>query len=252
MATIEISSQLGQIFSEFSYTAPFVVLLLCGVGLPLPEEVTLLGAGLLLHRGQVEFLPISIVCGVAILLGDSIPYWVGRRYGMAALRMRWVSRFLRPERMSRMERRFERHGNWGVFVCRFLAGVRIPGYFVAGTMRMGYGRFLLLDTLGVLITVPASIWLGQLFGDKIQELEGTMGDLHFVLAFLVLALTLILVVRSRRARVALKEARDHERAARLEAARVRAAKAADGSVGPESEESELEPEDLAPRRRAPG
>jgi membrane protein DedA with SNARE-associated domain len=221
MGSIELSTHLGEIFTEFSYTAPFVVLLLCGLGLPLPEEVTLIGAGLLLHQGEVQFVPISLVCATAILLGDSIPYWLGRRYGKAALRLPWVSRILRPDRFSRMERRFETHGNWGVFVCRFLAGVRIPGYFVAGTMRMSYGRFLLLDGLGVLITVPASIYVGMLFGGKIEELQRTIGDLHLVLAFLVLALALTLVVRARLSRVALKESRDRERAARLEAVRAR-------------------------------
>ena len=231
MAAIELSNQLGDIFSEFSYTAPFVVLLLCGVGLPLPEEVTLLGAGLLLYRGEVAFVPISVVCGAAILLGDSIPYWLGRRYGDQALRIPWVRRILRPDRMKRLQRRFEAHGNWGIFVCRFLAGVRIPGYFVAGTMRMSFPRFLILDGLGVLLTVPTIIYLGQLFGGKIEELETTIGDLHLVLAFLVLSLILILLVRSRRARVALKEARDRERAARLEAARAKTRAAREPDTG---------------------
>ena len=42
-------------------------------------------------------------------------------------------------------RRFEAHGNWATFFCRFVAGIRIPGYFVAGTMGMTYRRFLLLE-----------------------------------------------------------------------------------------------------------
>ena len=128
---------------------------------------------------------------------------------------------MHPERFYRIERRFDAHGNWATFVCRFLSGVRIPGYFIAGTLRMPYPKFLLLDGLGVLITVPAAIYLGELFGGKVEELKGSMGDLHMLLAFLVFSLVLILVIRSRRARIALKESRDRERAARLEAARVR-------------------------------
>src|SRR5688572_25612104 len=139
---------IGGSFGRFHYLAPFVVLFLCGVGLPLPEEVTLLGSGLLLHQGEVEFVPIVVVCSLAILLGDSIPYWLGRRFGMNALRVRWVRRIIHPERFARLEKRFQRHGNWAVFACRFFAGVRIPGYFLAGTLRMGFGRFLLLDGLG--------------------------------------------------------------------------------------------------------
>ena len=50
--TTEGERKLSELFGDFSYTAPFVVLLLCGIGLPLPEEVTLIASGLLLHQGE--------------------------------------------------------------------------------------------------------------------------------------------------------------------------------------------------------
>jgi membrane protein DedA with SNARE-associated domain len=193
---------IGGIFGRFHYLAPFAVLFLCGVGLPLPEEVTLLASGLLLHQGKVEFVPMVVVCSLAILLGDSVPYWLGRRYGMNALRIRWVRRIIHPERFARLEKRFQRHGNWAVFACRFFAGVRIPGYFLAGTLRMGYGRFLLLDTLGVMLSVPISIWLGKVFADQMDRLQQSYRQLHLVLAFAVVALILVLSVRARSRRAA--------------------------------------------------
>ena len=198
ISLLEGPSFLGEIFGEFSYLAPFVVLLLCGVGLPLPEEVTLIGAGLLLYRGEVEFLPIVGVCSLAILLGDSIPFWLGRRYGTSALRVPFVAKRLPPARFERLQQRFAEHGNMFTFACRFVAGVRIPGYFVAGTMRMGYGRFLLLDALGVLISVPISIYLGKIFGGSVDTLKERFHDFHLILAFLLLTVTLILLIRHRK------------------------------------------------------
>lgn len=193
---------LEPLFGRFGYLAPFTVLLLCGMGLPLPEEVSLIGSGVLLHQGEVEFLPIVIVCSVAILLGDSIPFWLGRRYGLAALRVRWVARVVHPERFARLQRRFEDHGNWATFACRFLAGVRIPGYFLAGMMGMSYVRFLVLDLLGVLISVPVSIWLGRLFADQVDTLQARMKNLHVLLAFLAVSLVLIIVIRAQAKRAA--------------------------------------------------
>jgi len=195
---LDASEIVGDIFGEFSYLAPFVVLLLCGVGLPLPEEVTLIGSGILLYRGEVEFVPITIVCSVAILLGDSFPFWLGKKYGMNALRIRWVARLLHPDRLSRLRTRFEEHGNWATFACRFFAGIRIPGYFIAGTMGMRYSRFLLLDALGVLISVPISIYLGKLFGGSMDTLQERVRDIHLILAFLALSLVFILVIRHRK------------------------------------------------------
>jgi len=200
MGLIEQTSFLSGIFGEFSYVGPFVVLLLCGIGLPIPEEVTLILSGILLHEGKVEFVPIVLACSIAVLIGDSAPFWLGRRYGMNALKIKWVARILHPERFEKLRQRFEEHGNWATFACRFFAGIRIPGYFVAGTMGMRYSRFLVLDALGVVISVPLSIYLGELFGGQIDKLNERIKDLHMILAFLAVALALIMIVGARRRR----------------------------------------------------
>jgi len=194
------SEWVAAFFTRFNYIAPFTVLLLCGVGFPLPEEVTLIGSGLLLHKGEVEFFAITGTCSVAILLGDSIPFWLGRRFGMSALQHRFARRIVHPERLSKLEARFKDHGNWATFVCRFFPGVRIPGYFLAGTMRMSYPRFILLDSLGVLISVPASIYLGKIFGSSMDQLKHKLGDLHLILGFLLVAVAGFMIWRSRSGR----------------------------------------------------
>ena len=205
LAWAGITDYFNALLERFHYLAPFTFLLLCGVGMPLPEEVALIGSGILLHEGEVRFVPITLVCSLAILIGDSIPYWIGRHWGLAALKTRFVAKIVHPERFAKLERRFSEHGNWVVFSCRFMPGLRIPGYFVAGTLGMGYGRFLLLDVLGVLISVPVSIWLGKIFGGSIEHLKHVYKDLHLILAFLVLALTLVIVIRAWRRR---REERD--------------------------------------------
>ncbi|MEO6708798.1 MAG: DedA family protein [Planctomycetota bacterium] len=191
------SEWVSGLFTRFNYIAPFTVLLLCGVGFPLPEEVTLIGSGILLHKEMVTFERITLTCATAILLGDSIPFWLGRRWGMSALQHRWMRRILHPERLSKLEKRFTEHGNWATFVCRFFPGVRIPGYFLAGTMRMSYPRFILLDAVGVLISVPASIYLGKIFGHSMEQLKSSIHDLHLILGFLLVTVILIVVWRSR-------------------------------------------------------
>ena len=184
--------------SRYTYEAAFIVLFLCGLGLPLPEEVTLIGTGILLYKGEVAFLHMATVCSVAILLGDSVPYWIGRRWGPAALKLGWVSRILHPERFARLQQRFKEHGQWTTFGFRFLPGLRIPGYFVAGMLGMRYWRFIVVDALGVLISVPASIYIGKLLGDQMDQLHKTMKNFHLILGFLVfVAVTFAIIWRTR-------------------------------------------------------
>jgi membrane protein DedA with SNARE-associated domain len=208
LALVDTLDRALGLFQSFPYLGPFVFLFLCGLGLPSPEEVALIGSGILLHGKHVEFVPITLVCSSAILLGDSVPFWVGRRYGLAALKSKWIAKLLHPERFAALERRFANHGNWAIFTCRFLPGLRIPGYFVAGTLRMSYLRFMILDALGVAISVPTSIYLGKLFGEKIEELKDKVHDLHHWLFFGVVALVLIVIGRTwlkKRERAALGE-----------------------------------------------
>jgi len=199
---LDLSGSAQEVMQQFTYLGPFLVLLLCGMGLPLPEEVTLIGSGILVYQGRADYMLITATCSVAILLGDMIPFFIGHHYGKSVLKIPFVARVLHPERFNRLEKRFLEHGSWATFACRFLPGVRIPGYFVAGTMQMKSWRFLLLDGLGILISVPISIHIGFLFGDQMDRLKATMQDLHLVLGFLVVALVIILVVMSRKNRLA--------------------------------------------------
>ena len=192
-----MDSWVHDLFGTYGYVACFLVLLACGLGLPLPEEVTLIGSGMLVAKGELEFWRASAVCAAAILLGDLIVFGLGRRYGLRAARVRWIARVLHPERMIKVQERFDAHGNWATFSLRFFPGVRIPGYFLAGTLGMSYLRFLLLDLLGVLVSVPASILVGTLFGHSIDQLQRRTKDLHLILGFLALSLALILVLRLR-------------------------------------------------------
>lgn len=185
------------LFGRFHYSGPFVVLFLCGIGLPLPEEVTLIGSGLMLYNGDVDFVRISLTCSAAILLGDLVPFWLGRKYGDSVLRLKWVRRFVRPGRVRLLKRRMQEHGNWVIFSCRFMPGIRVPGYFTAGLLKMRLSRFVLLDGLGIAISVPTSIWVGKLFGQSIDQLKDEMQNLHLVLALVAISLVLIMLVRGR-------------------------------------------------------
>lgn len=196
-------------FVQYPHLAPFAVLMACGLGAPMPEEITLIGCGYLCHKEKVEFLTITLVCSAAILGGDSIPYWLGRRYGLSALKLKWVAKILHPERFAELERRFADNGNWAIFTCRFLPGLRIPGYFVAGTLRMSYARFMLLDGLGVLISVPTSIWIAwkvfDRIGDDLREAAAKVSAYNHTVLYTVFgAVVLFLAVRWWRRRRAAK------------------------------------------------
>ena len=153
------------------------------------------GSGYLVFRGQVEFFPIVAVCLSATLLGDSIPFWIGRTLGKRALGIPLIAKVLHPERMELLEQRVESYGGWAVFTTRFLPGLRLPGFFTAGTAGMSYGRFLAYDGGAALFMVPMYVLIGRAFGEQIGQLENTVQNSTETLGFILLLVLSFVGVR---------------------------------------------------------
>lgn len=181
MLLLDLSTYAQEWIAQYGYWGPFVVLILCGFGLPLPEEVSLIGAGLLIYEGH-DYWTMLAICIAGVLVGDSVPYTVGRVFGEDALRLRRVRRMLHPRRFRRLERRFQEHRNWAIFSCRFFPGIRWPSYFLAGSMRMSVGRWLTLDLAGALIQVPLALYLGLVFGANIERLRSELESFQLIAA----------------------------------------------------------------------
>ena len=148
---------------EYQYLAMFGVLFLCGIGLPIPEEVTLISSGVIVGFGLADFWVASMVCVAAILIGDSIIFFTGRKLGRSFP----DSWFIRAINNRKVHRQFEKHGTKAVFFARFLAGVRIGVYAYAGQHGMRWPKFIFLDLLGALISGPTSVFLGMWAAEKL-------------------------------------------------------------------------------------
>lgn len=200
-------SMISGVFGRLGYWGPFLILVGAGAGLPVPEEVTMTGSGYLLYREQVSLFPIIATCWAATLIGDSIPFWTGRLFGTRALKFPLVAKVLHPERFALIEKRVESHGGWAVFTTRFLPGLRLPGFFTAGTAGMGYARFMAFDGFAAAFMTPGYVLLGRAFGAKIGQLERTVQNSTEALGFVLLMVVAFMSVR------ALSQRRDRQAAA---------------------------------------
>ncbi|MBI5850401.1 MAG: DedA family protein [Planctomycetes bacterium] len=159
---------LVETFSSHAYFGCAILFLLCGLGLPLPEEVVLLFAGYVCFEGLADREAMMAVCCGAILAGDVIPFVLGRHYGPRLLRIRLLRILITPQRLARFDRWFRRRGELVVFFSRFVAGIRVVCYFTAGTMRMAWLKFLALDLAGILLIGPLLVWVGHRYGETIR------------------------------------------------------------------------------------
>lgn len=152
-----------------AYTVIVCVLFVCGLGVPIPEEITLLLAGWAAYEGYVDLWLIMFLSVAAIIGGDLTMFFIARRWGRSLLTTRFGKWLFPAPRLAKVESYFEKHGNKTVFFARFFAGIRMPVYFTAGTMRMHPLRFVLLDLAGTLISGPTSIYIAFRFSKNFKE-----------------------------------------------------------------------------------
>ncbi len=158
---MDLLTRLISFFAENGYVAVFLALLVCGMGAPIPEDVTLVAGGVIAGLGYANVHVMFGVTMLGVLVGDAGMFLAGHHYGVRLLHKRPLKWVLTPRRYSAVQQKFERYGNRMLFTARFLPGMRTAVFVSAGlTHRVSFGRFLLLDGLAALISVPVWVYLG--------------------------------------------------------------------------------------------
>jgi membrane protein DedA with SNARE-associated domain len=156
------------LLSDASYLWVVIFLILTGCGLPIPEEVGIIAAGVWAADGAMQFWLGLAACLFGCIVGDSIMYAIGYRFGKSVLRQHpMFAGFLTPERERHIEQLIRRRGAAVLFTARFLVGVRGPVYLTAGILHFPYRRFLLIDLMCATIVVSLFYSLAWYFGPDI-------------------------------------------------------------------------------------
>ena len=177
-----------------------MMLVLCGLGLPVPEDVVLVSAGALGEMDEREWRDVSLLMYAGVMIGDSTIFLAGRYFGARLHTSRWFQRYFSAKKQAKVENLFERYHSWVLFVGRFLPGLRAPIFFTAGSTRVKFWKFFLFDGLAALISVPFFVWLGHWlwgkFSDDITALDRALSRTHSysMMVAALLALVVVLVV----------------------------------------------------------
>lgn len=135
------------------------------VGFFLPGDSLLITAGIVAQQGGLNIWYAVLAAALGAVLGDSVGYLIGRRFGPAVFKSQ-NARFFRPEFVTRTQAYFEKYGKFAVVVARFVPIARTVAPTLAGVGKMPYGTFLAYNVLGAAlwgVGVPLlGYWLGSL------------------------------------------------------------------------------------------
>lgn len=160
-------------FDQYGYQGIFLALLASGLGLPIPEELPVITAGILVGHEDTQLkwyimLPVVIA---GVVLGDGLLYGLGRLWGTWLLSRPWVQRrILTPENRAKIEKNFHDRGIMVLLGARLLPGIRTPIFLMAGVLRVPLGRFLIADGLYAIPGVNLLFWIAYLLTDQVLEI----------------------------------------------------------------------------------
>ncbi len=171
---MELLYHLVDFFSNYGYVAVFCVLIACGFGLPVPEDITLVAGGVICGLAVVErhLNPnIMVLVGlIGVLSGDGVMFFLGRTLGSKVTRLPLLKHVITPVTYAKIQDKAHKYGHKILFIARFLPGLRAPIFMTAGiSHRVQFWKFILMDGAAALISVPVWVYVGYLFAHDLDK-----------------------------------------------------------------------------------
>lgn len=208
-------------FAEYAYSPmavySFIVafMTLSSFGLPIPEEMTLVSAGLVAYMAMhpdkfpppspdaegVNLTVLSIVCFVAVLGSDLVIYFIGRTFGPKLVESDFFKKKIGEKNFQRINKIFLKYSHWACGFFRFTPGVRFPGHMTCGLMGVPLWKFVAIDGTAALLSVPTQVLLVAFYGEvilaKMREFKLILAGIIGVVIVLWLLRKLFLKIRAK-------------------------------------------------------
>ena len=159
------------------------VFLLAALGLPLPSTLCVVAGGAFIQQGVLMPLSTIVLGLIAVVLGDSLSYGMGR-----LLRRPIQRRYGQSPAWLRAEEYFARRAGIAIYLTRcVLTPIALPINLIAGSSGFQFGRFVAYDAAGELIWLLGYGALGYFFGSQWEYVSGLISNASGLLVGLLIA-----------------------------------------------------------------
>jgi len=151
--------------ARHGYALTFGLLFAEAIGFPVPAAIALVAGGAAVASHTLWGPSVLFYAVFALLLGDTIQFWLGRYSGWALLA--FLCRLsMNPETcILRSAESFYKRGKLTLVVAKFIPGINTMAAPLAGSMKMRYSQFLRLDVAGSLLYSTTYLMVGYLSRD---------------------------------------------------------------------------------------
>ncbi|MBU6427666.1 MAG: DedA family protein [Cyanobacteria bacterium REEB65] len=175
------------LLATFGYGGVVLSMAIQSACVPIPSEVIMPAAGVLVAKGTFNFHLAAAAGAVGNLLGSWVAYWVGMAGGRPFLARYGRYCFVSERDLDQSERFFARFGDAAVFLGRVLPVVRSFISLPAGIAKMGFWRFTIYSLVGSWIWSYALLWAGLKLGQNLTVLHSLMHRFDLAMGLLLFA-----------------------------------------------------------------
>jgi membrane protein DedA with SNARE-associated domain len=174
----------------------FILLFLCGFGVPIPEDIILITGGYIayLYQPNVNIYTLILVSYAGVMLGDSTIFILGKYLGPSVVTFPGFRRIFTASRVATLTQYFINHGAKILFAARFMPGVRSTIFLVAGMTGTSFFKFFFFDGLAAIISVPTLVFLAYYFGEHIDQLKVYIIRMKEAAAIVIIAAIIIWII----------------------------------------------------------
>ncbi|HWG89724.1 MAG TPA: DedA family protein [Candidatus Thermoplasmatota archaeon] len=179
-----------EIVHTLGYTGLVVLMAMESMIFPVPSEFVMAPAGILISDGRMTWLGVTLASSLGSLIGSLLSYWIGLKYGHVFVQRYGKYFFLHERHLQMSDEFFRRRGAVGVFLCRFIPGVRHVVSIPAGVARMPLGTFIAVTLAGATMWNMFLAYLGFAFRERWEQV---LDSAHWLFLALGVAVGLYVV-----------------------------------------------------------
>ena len=159
------------------------------------SDIAFITCGALSGMGLFDFRYLIVLGFIALITGDSITFFSGRKFGRALSRKKPFSFVLNDRKMDAAESFFQKKGPIIIFLVRFLPLLRTALFLTIGSLKVNPKKFYLLNSLSTMIYVPLVIIGCNRASAHADEIIATVKRFQFVPPLLFITVLAFILVK---------------------------------------------------------
>jgi membrane protein DedA with SNARE-associated domain len=165
---------------------------------PVPADVAVVLGAFLAREGHLSVVVLGVLCWLGNTGSAAAMYFYARAHGRRFFNSGWPRRFMPPEAIAVLEEAYARHGVYGIFLSRFLPGVRAAVTPFAGVVGMPALRALIPAAGASAIWYTFLVAAGTLLAQSWPRARALVEDANRALAVVALLAVVLLLAWVRR------------------------------------------------------